>query len=45
VPRAVARAGDLCCNRADHAFELRSFTIPAALALMFLAIELLVLKG
>jgi len=28
----------------EHAFEARSFIIPATLALMFLAIELLVLK-
>jgi hypothetical protein len=29
----------------DHAFEARSFAIPATVALMFLAIEFLVLKG
>jgi hypothetical protein len=29
----------------EHAFEARSFVIPATLALMFLAVELLVLKG
>jgi hypothetical protein len=29
----------------EHAFEARNFGIPATVALMFLAIELLVLKG
>ena len=29
----------------EHAFEARSFSIPATMALMFLAIQLLVLKG
>jgi hypothetical protein len=42
-----ARTNPLAGTRGwyEHAFEARSFTIPATVALMFLLIELLVLKG